>query len=360
MPVKIQMSDFGLDTKNINSEVEGKYSSLSDKSKTSLEKIYGSAYDFLAVLYHLRFIKKLEKSEIATKLGITPPAVHIKLYDLSWQYSSDWEENKSQRLKAKNEIGTILSTAKVEASELNVDNLEHEKLNKALSSSVKIKEATYSKIGVKTREEYIRILYYLIFIEKCSVKQIMPIFNQSHSAMQTQLRSLGLNLQHKEGMSHKKERKSQNYEKSIRSGKKTRTKAQLENFSTGSKNQDYVRSQLVNFIYDYLDSKKYEVVIGMSDTGILGVLEIDIPIVIYDVEEKQIYRFAVEYNGGYFHSTERDENKKAVAENKGWFYLEVIETSSAGYSNNSNLLDPVVHTLCQNIKDLVEPNKPNN
>ena len=362
MPTKIKLSDFGINSENLPQEVEEKYNSLSNASRAKMEKDYGSARDFVAALYHLWFMEKLEKSDIAAKLGINPVNVHIQLYNFSWSYSQDYNENNllfEQDIKYMREE---VAKAKTKSQSLDVNAPEHDKLKKALalSSKNRIGKKAYLTQGFKTTEEYTRTLYYLISIQKIAIIRLIPVFNLSFSALQNQLKDLGLNSTHKEGMANKKERKSQNYEKSIRSGKKTRAKEQLKNFSTGSKNQDYVRTQLVNFIYDYLNSEKYEVVVGMCDTGILGSLEIDIPIMIYDVEEKQIHRFAVEYNGGYFHSTERDENKKALAENKGWFYLEVIETSSAGYSNNSNLLDPIVHTLCQNIKDLVESSKPNN
>jgi hypothetical protein len=353
VPIKISLENFNINPQRVPQEVEEKYLSLSKRSKRQMDRIYGSAYNFLAVLYQLWFVERLEKSEIAAKLSVKPPVVHIKLYDLSWHYSNDWEENKALFIKETDEFNTVIPVAKVEANKLNIDSIEHKKLKKALSAPVQIKATTYLKCGIKSQEEYIRILYYFIFIKKYSVKQLIPIFNQSHGTIQAQLRNLELNLEHGEGIANKKERKSQNYEKSIRAGKKTRAKYQLENMSMGSKNQDYVRVQLSNFIYDYFNSKRYEAVIGMSNTGILDSLEIDIPIVIFDVKEDQIYRFAVEYNGSYFHSATRDESKKELAERKGWHYLTVVEASNDRFSNDSRLLDSEVHKLCQKMKNIV-------
>lgn len=359
MPTKININDFNINLDNIPQEVKEKYLSLPSISKAQMKRIYGSAYDFLVVLYHLQFVEKLEKSDIAARLGVNPVNIHTQLYNFSWSYSQDYNENKSLFEQDIKYLRGELAEARTKSKFLDVNAPEYDKLKKALILTGKnqIGKKTYLALDFKTAEEYTRTLYYLIYIQKIAVIKLIPVLNLSFGTLQNQIKNLGLNSTHKVGMANKKERKSQNYEKSIRSGKKTRAKEQLKNFSTGSKNQDYVRSQLVNFIYDYLDSKKYEIIVGMSDTGILGSLEIDIPIMVYDVEEKQIYRFAVEYNGDYFHSVERDENKKILAEKKGWFYLEVIETSSAGYSNNPNLLDSIVHTLCQDIKGLVESNK---
>ena len=351
MAKKINLDDFNIH--DIPQEVDEKFVSLSPRTKNQMNRVYGSAYNFIVALYHLWFVEKQEKSEIATKLGITPPAVHIKLYDLSWHYSNDWSKNKARFEEEVSEIKAIIPLVKMEANKLNENAAHHQKLLSALKSSVKIKPVIYSKLDASSREEYIRVLYYLIFEKKYSAKQLMPVINLSHGTLQTQLRNLGLNLKHEEGIERKKERRSHNYEKSIRAGKKTRAKFQFENISLDSKNQDYVRTQLANYIYDYFDSKRYEAIIGISNTGILGTLEIDIPAIIYDVVEHQVYRFAVEYNGSFFHSTTKDENKKELAKMKGWYYLAIIETSSDRFSNDSKLLDTEVHQLCQHMKNII-------
>ena len=109
-----------------------------------------------------------------------------------------------------------------------------------------------------------------------------------------------------------------------------------------------------NFIYDYVDREKYEIIVGLSNTGILGSLEIDIPIMVYDVESNRVYRFAVEYNANFYHSQDRDLKKEALVVNKGWHYKAIIEELGKRYSNNQKLLQPFVINICEYIKSKLE------
>lgn len=356
MPIKINLSDFDINPEKIPQEVEDKYHLLPNGSRVQIERVYGSARNLLALLYQLWFVEKLEKSEIATKLNIQTENVHIQLYNLSWYYSNDYNQNKQLFEKDIKETKSMLAEAKTKSLLLDVATNEHSKLNGAINRTKQIHQKTYLNLGFRTGEEYARTLYYLIYVKHLSPIKLIPVFNLTFGTIQLRLQTLGLNASHEEGIANKKERKSQNYEKSIRAGKKTRAKSQLESISIGSKNQDYVRTQLSNYVYDYFDSKRYEAIIGLSNTGILGSLEIDIPVIIYDVTERKIYRFAVEYNGSYFHSVTDDENKKELAEKKGWHYLAIIETSSDRFSNDSKLLNTFVHELCHQMKNIVIPN----
>jgi len=352
----IHAIDFGISVDNIPAEIKELYLSFSELRRTMLDKSYGSGLDFITILYHLRFVQKLENSEIAERLGMKPPTIHIKLYDFSWHYSSDWDDNKAKVFDEMKRNKEVLLLAKAESIKLDINTLEHNRLCKALSSSIGIDENTYLGIGLATREEYIRTLYFLKFVKHYSVKQLIPIFKQSHGTMQDQLRRLGLGVTHDEGMAQKKARGSQDYGKTIRTGKKVTTKAQLTHYTDGSKNQDYVRTQLSRYIYDdgYFDSNQYDVVVGVSNTGVLGALEIDIPVIVYDIKTQYTHRFAIEYNGNYFHSKERDLDKKSKAEARGWHYLSIEENSSAGFSNNQEKLHPLIHQLCRQINDIIK------
>lgn len=353
MSKKIDTSEFSIDQNAIPEEVSEKIKSLSLNTRSMVEKIYGSSYDFFIFLYHLWFIEKLEKSEIAEKLGVQSENIHIHLYNLSWYYSNDYIENQKYFERDYVSTKALLEEAKKEAMQLDENDPEHKTLRNALNKSDNLRKSSYKKLGFTSKEEYTRVLYYMIEAQNIAPIKLIPIFNQSYGVIQKKLRSLGLNVTQEKGIARKTKRKSQNYEKSLRSGKKTRAKAQLANFSTGSKNQDYVRIQLSNFIYDYINSSRYECIVGMSNTGILGTLEIDIPLVIYDRNTQKTYRFAIEYNGDYFHTADEDINKKNIATEKGWNYMSIQETSSMRYSNNQKLLDQHVFNLCKKIKESI-------
>jgi hypothetical protein len=352
MEKKLSIEDFNIDISTIPQDVKDLYNSFSKIRKSMLGKYYASGYDFIIIiLYYLIFVEKLEKSEIAQKLGLRVVNVHEHLYDFAWNYSNDYAENKIISEKELVKLQEDLAEAK-ENSRL-LDENEHIKLKEAIEKVKNIQEKSYLELGFKTREEYARTIYYLIFFKYFSPKNLVRLFNITISVAHLRLKTLGLNLSHVEAIKIKKEQGTQNYSVSLSRGKITRAKSQLKNFSTGSKNEDYFRKQLSNMIYQYLDSGKHEVVVGLSNTGILGSLEIDIPIMVYDVVKNQVHRFAIEYSGNYFHTDEQDMSKKTLAESKGWHYLDVIENSDNQYSNNPGLLDPIIRGTCEKIKKII-------
>ena len=320
-------------------------------SRRGLDNAYGSGYDFLVVLYYLWFEEKLEKSEIAERLGIENISVHTQLYNFSWHYSNNFEENQTAFFQEKRKNDLVLKTAKKEAPSLKPN--EHPRLKQALTYAQKTQRRTYENYGFSSAEEYIQVLYYLRFISGLSAKEIMPLFRIQYRTLQGHLKRFGLNVSVREGVTEKKERGSQNYITTNLSKRKTTAKAQRKNYSTGSKNEIYARKQLSNFLYDYIQYDKYEVVVGLSNIGILGSLEIDIPVMVYDIVNKRLFRFAIEYNGDYYHTEKRDKNKISVAKRKGWRYLAIVEDTNHQYSNRTDLLDQRIRELCQEIKDIV-------
>jgi hypothetical protein len=351
MVKQLSIGDFNIDTNSIPQEVKDFYNSLSERRKTQLGKKFVSAYDFFIVLYHLRFVEKLEKSEIAEKMRIVN--IHEHLYNFAWNYSHDYAENKILSEKESAKLKGDLAEAKEKSLSLDENENQNSKLKEALRKVKSIRNNLFLDLGFNTGEEYIRTIYYLIFIKHLSTPKLVRLFNITISSAHDRLRALGFHLNHEDGIKNKKEQKTQNYEVSLRGGKITRAKSQRKHFSIGSsKNEDYFRRQLSDIIYEgYIDSKKYEVIVGLNNIGILGTLEIDIPTIVYDVAKNQIHRFAIEYNAGYFHTNEEDMNKKALAESKGWHYLAILDKSK--YSNNPDLLDPIVRETCEKIQKII-------
>lgn len=346
---KIGISDFNIDISKIPPEIEAISNSLAKVRKTHLEKKYASAYDFLVILYHLRFEEKLEESEIAEKLHSRVVPIYNHLYNFSWHYSPNYEDNKSIFLKVLESKEDTLTDAKNNSIFINTDTSR--KLKEAIVSAKNIREKSYTNLGFKSSEEYARVFYYLYIEKGLSARDIMALFGLTYGTAHLRLKNLGLNLSHEEGIKAKKNRKSQDYGESFRAGKRTRTKHHL---STSSKNEDRLRVRISEFIDDCLNDSKYEAIVGLNNTAILGSLEVDIPIVIYNRENNQIYRFAIEYNDEYYHSKERDANKKVLANQKGWHYLEVVESSSNQISNDLGLLDKKVREICEEIKNNVK------
>jgi hypothetical protein len=346
-------SVINININDIPKEAQTKISSLSPSTKRAVNKSHGSFENFFATLYYLWFVDKREKSEIADLLNLQAENVHIHLYNLSWWYSNDYDENQKELERDFSITKKIFEEAKVKSLNINENAPEHKTLKDALLNTGNLQKNTYLKIGLTSKNEYIRVLYYIIEIEKLAPRKLIHLFGLSHGTIQQRLRALNLNSVHEDGIGRKKDRESQDYKKSLRAGKRTRTKSQLASFSSGSKNQEYVRVLLSNTIEEYCTNSKYECIIGLSNTGILDTLEIDIPVVIYDKETHQLHRFAIEYNGDYFHSAEKDKFKENLATEKGWTYMSIVENNNDRFSNNRKLLDQCVHDLCKRIKQSI-------
>lgn len=329
--------------------------SLPKIRKIRLENTYASMYDFLVILYYFRFVEKLSNREISEKLNLQVVDIHLHLYDLGWHYSENYEENKTCFEEELAKFKDLLEEAKKESYLIDIN--EKVKLKEAINKVKSISKKSYLNLGFKTGEEYARVFYYLKFIKNMSAKELEILFNLTYCTIHYRLRALGFNQSHEEGIGAKKNRGSQNYPKSISAGKKTRIKALKDTFTNGSsKNQEYIRAQIPNTIVNFLDNSEYEVIVGLSNTGILGSLEIDIPIVIYNPKNDMLFRFAIEYNSSYYHNKEGDNFKRILATKKGWYYIPVIELSNGRFSNNRKLLDDEVNKICLTIKRKVEYN----
>jgi len=334
MTKRIKITDFNVDVRKIPKDINTIVQNMPSKQRYSLDKEYGSAKEFLTVLFDLRFNKKLEKSEISARLGLKPPNLHAILYNFHWDLSSDYKENNEKFEYKLEKLRSGLAEAKEKSRLLDINQYDILKIALEPESSYH-KDTFYKKLGSNNKEEYIRLLFYLIFIEGYQTRDLALLFNISVGTTHDRLRTLGFNLSLEEGIKRKTEQSTQDYLQTFRSNKKTRLNSQLRNLSSGSKNEDVLRKYLSLCIHDpvCLDNKKYEVIVGLSNAEILDGLEIDIPVVIFNIEEHEVFRFAIEYNDTYLHKVERDNAKESIAKSKDWIYLPIVESSETHYSN---------------------------
>lgn len=347
MANKLDIRDFDIDPSTIPPEIETLHNSLAKARKTKLKKNYVSAYDFLVILFHSTFVERLSVREIAERFHLHPVDIEIQLYNFGWDYSSDYVENQQLFKQAMAEASGFLIEAKEKSPLLKVT--EFPMLQEALQKARNIREKSHMALGFATREEYVRVFYYLLYCLEMSPIVLCQLFNVTYQAMHRRLSVLGLNISHKEAMIRKKKYGRQDYVKSINTGNITKTRSQLKSYSQGSGNENYFRSQLAKMIYAYLGSRSYEVIVGLSNIGIIG-REIDIPLVVYDVAKNVIHRIAIEYNAEHWHPYERDVEKEIMCESKGWYYLKVVEPRIA---NKPELLHPILHETCEKIKNIV-------
>jgi DNA-directed RNA polymerase specialized sigma subunit len=85
------INDFQIDFSKIPQEIFELANSLSSRTQKLYQNHFGSAKNFVIVLYYLWFVAKLQKSEIAEILEISPVHVHYNLYSFRWNYSQNFD-----------------------------------------------------------------------------------------------------------------------------------------------------------------------------------------------------------------------------------------------------------------------------
>jgi len=345
MSNKLQIHGFDMDADQIPmKDIEAKYNTLSKKRKYFFKQKFDADYDFLILLYHLKFIKRFGNREIAKILGYKNAVnVYLLLYDLGWDHPSDNIDNNT------------LQKARDASASLDAHATQHGKLKVSIEKAITINNSSYLNLGFKSSEEYARVYYYLTDIEKLSPTEISHFFNLTLSMTQHHIKYLGLNKTRAEGMADKKRRGSHDYGEGGRAANITRRKAQYKNFApTSSSNEEYFRRQLSDVIYSHFDPKEFEIVVGVNNLGIIT-REVDIPVLIYKPKQNELFRFAIEYKDPRVHVPQKDLERENFLTQKGWNYLEVIDIPE--YSNNRYLFDDKVDEVCSYIASFIDANE---
>lgn len=312
------------------------------KQIAAFQRDYGGIENYLRVLYHLWFIEKLQKSEIAQKIGVDSTAIHGQLYNLMLGESQDWETSLQEReTLIKN--GSELREA---GKQLNLDDIPELK-EIVMNANRYTNRTKFSQFS--SEDEYLKVLAYYYLIKRMSPIEMIPVMREVLGTIQQRLRRFNLNLPFDVGIKGKMERGSQNYVLSFARKKLVTIKSQEENSNLATANQNRARNMLTALVYmpDFFNRHEYIVIIGCDNTGILDAKEIDIPIVIQRRDNRQTYIFAMEYNGPY-HTKEQDEIKRKLAEKNGLIYEPLYEIGSA-ISNSDNKLQLALRAVLTRI-----------
>jgi hypothetical protein len=353
MAVRLSIRDYAIDPSTIPSEIDDIFQSFTQRRKDELARHYGSAYDFLVILYHLRFVQKLEYRVIASRLGMQIDDLYTHFYNLGWYFSSDFSENKMIYERTLTLWREALARAMRDAPGLDPE--KHSRLKVALERSQKVYKKSYEDFNFSSAEEYARVLYYLLYIEKLSPVSISHLFNLAYRTACNKIKKLGLSVSREEVEPRKKLRRSQGAKSKPSDSQNRRLTAQLRKHSAvASQNVEYVRSQILELISGSIDSDKYEIVVGQSIIGLLGSLEIDIPVIVHDIEYDRYHRIDVEYNSNFFHTIEPNTEIENVVHNNVLKLKSIFEDPSESTMNKQEILDSLSHELCQGINSKLE------
>lgn len=165
---------------------------------------------------------------------------------------------------------------------------------------------------------------YKFWINNYSPEEIGAIYGKSNRLFQTFFKEVGLSRNKFEAQAIASTKR--NYKEIMLKGRQT----MIENNTNidGSSQEQYTRNVLNCKLP--LAFPNYEVIVGLNNKSILDDgKEIDIPIII--INEDEILKIAIEYNGTFWHEDkERDGKKESEANEKGYkiFYLECKENAT--------------------------------
>lgn len=316
---------------------------------------YATVYDYVAILFYYHFVEQLENSEIAQIVNVSQQNIYRRLYDYGWGHSKDYTINKERHNTIIEKLNQELAIAKY--------NIKRPYEQYPLFNSLKLSAAyrnlqkpTWGVANCNTKEEYLKLLFYFTQLkeEKLSPRELAWMFDVHTGAMHERLSKLGLSMTLQEGVENKTKRKTQDYNSTMRSGKRTRMRQLQEDATSGSKNESLFRDELSLKIYDYFYEDFYEVVVGTNTVGIIHGKEIDIPVIIFNSQTNTWTKFAIEYNGKTYHQTE-DTTKMKLLKEKDWIYFPVEEENNDGSHMNSlkYIRTKVIKTI-KELKKIVE------
>jgi len=187
-------------------------------------------------------------------------------------------------------------------------------------------------------------IYKMRYIFKYTTGEIANCFlTRNERSVQAWLKTLKWQLDMFEVQKRIVDRGRRDY-KQIRN-KSKETKLQRMN----SKPEEYTRQKLNVYLPQIMPDK--EIVVGLNNVSILnGGSEIDIPILI--LSEGKIYKYAVEYNGGYWHNEDnrhKDIIKNKATKEKGYkmYIFEVFKNATENQTREE--IDKQIESLCEDI-----------
>lgn len=365
------ISDFNINRNNINADLS-KYimyvkESFSERCMQNILKDFESIEDYIYILYWLKFEKKLNYSEIGKILNPESKSkephhiAYTRYCDVRLNYSTNFQETEKyffdelDKLKKVKEQSYI-----VKFDELGLNESQVNEYNELLEKNItlyKKSKRRHSKIrdfNYKDLEHYFTSFYYMYKVVKLSSIQIAKVFNTSVGAISNRLEELGLTNDIKTAQEIAVEFNRRNYKNTISTGRKTLNKSLIEKGEFGSTLENVIRNNFLLYLVEYINSERYEIIVGINNRSIIQPKEVDIPVVIIDLMDEKIFKFAIEINGQYFHEVNTKEmDKRKMLTDKNWEYFDIWQFSSTKTQKEYGKIDEQIKRICNSIKTIV-------
>ncbi len=370
---RLEMKNFNTDKNSIESDltvyIDFVENTFTYACKSVILNKFVTIEDYVYILYYLRFEKQLSYSEIGKKIYPENKNFHNSAYveylRLGLNFSTNYDETKEKFTDEQNKLRVIKEKSyTISVNELNLAHIETDEYY-ALIENFKRKflqnfyhSKVYSKYGYHNLEDYFKGFYYFVKVCEISTPQISRLFGYSSTEIKNRLREMGLSIDIKTAQENAVKHNRRNYKNTLLAGRKSVNKYLSKNASFGSILENSIRNKFAVSIAGYINTSKYEVVIGINNKSIIAPKEVDIPIIIIDSLKKKVYKFAVEINGDIFHKDDdREKIKIKLLNNKNWIYYSIWQSHSTKEQKvKYGTIEEQINQICININRTLQEN----
>ncbi|MDF2883751.1 MAG: hypothetical protein K0R54_4315 [Clostridiaceae bacterium] len=368
--LRLKMKDFKINKDLIKADLSvyinyAKNTFILNSQSMILNK-FMSIEDYIYILYYLRFEKQLDYTEIGKILYPNKKGFHNNAYNaylaIGLNYSTNYEETKERFICEQKRLKEIREKSyKVSINEFNLTQIKineyntlFEKFKKKFLDNI-ITPITYKRYGYDNLSDYFKAFYYFTNICELSPVQISHMFGRSYSTINEKLRQMGLEKDMKTAQKNAVKHNRRNYKNTLVAGRKTVNKYLAKNALVGSILENAIRNSFADYLAGYINTSKYEVVVGINNKTIIAPKEVDIPIIIMDEMNSKIHKFGIEVNGDIFHKDKaREEKKIKLLKDKNWIYYPIWNTNRAKDQENIyGTIENQINQICNNIKNIV-------
>jgi len=314
--------------------------------KNKIVKYWGTVENFIDILYWMRFIKKYNPSEMIQLTGLTTELP--KAYtNLGWNhYNKTLKECEDLTHLEKERLLKILDEFCYDDPIFDSD--DYLQLTKKSHGALSKKELCYIEKYAYSEEELIRKFYYFIYVKDLTCQNIADMFNVSVRSIQNIENKLGLKLP--TDIVQQKAALKRNYDAMLETKKATRINSTLKDGLTGSGLENLYRTVLEKELSSHYGNQAYEIIVGINTNSIIPPREIDIPIILINKSTGMLFKFALEFNGQYWHKdkmVKKDEEKEKDLNKKDWNYLQIEfgDHESFPRKENNLIIDQVHKTI---------------
>ncbi len=322
---------------------------------------WGSVESYVDALYWMRFVLKLNNQELDEMVGSCDFHKHYKM--LGWYYNSyDFDECLRRHAAEQDSYSAILNDFDVEDE---VFLSEEYRSKTAKRSMTKLDERARKRYRVSDVEELSKVLYYLVYVKKLTTSEVAIVYGVAYNSIIRLLKVLGMELTRKEARKRIEENGRGNHHQQHIVTRQQMAKRSIENGINSNNVENVIRSLLDSTLPNWLDTKEFTFVIGISTYSILQTYEVDIPVMIQKKETHQIYRFAIEVDGDTWHNkpknSRRDRVKEELLCESGWKLIRIVIASKIRSKEaRVEAFKRLIERLCEVISSMVLSTPHNN